>query len=335
MATREAYMQFKTVCPSPLGDMLLASDGAALTGLWFVGQAYCAAGLPADAADAPELPVFELVQAWLESYFAGEMSKVCAGASAGPGLRPPASELLRLELLGTPFQRMVWEALQSISYGETTTYGKLAQSIKERRGTPTSARAVGAAVGRNPVSLIVPCHRVTGADGSLTGYAGGLWRKRALLALERQGITVGEEQRPSSELVARLLDIWEGSVRATHAFLVEADIQRLRGMVPQAIAEVPHLLVARRGGAPVGFAGTDGAFLEMLFVADDARGSGVGRLLLERATELLGVTELSVNEQNPQAIGFYEHMGFVTYRRTDTDTQGDPFPLLYMKRADA
>lgn len=162
-----------------------------------------------------------------------------------------------------------------------------------------------------------------------------LWRKRALLALERQGITVGEEQRPSSELVSRLLDIWEGSVRATHAFLAEADIQRLRGMVPQAIAEVPHLLVARRGGAPVGFAGTDGAFLEMLFVADDARGSGVGRLLLERATELLGVTELSVNEQNPQAIGFYEHMGFVTYRRTDTDTQGDPFPLLYMKRADA
>lgn len=142
MATRGAYMQFKTVCPSPLGDMLLASDGAALTGLWFVGQAYCGAGLPADAADAPELPVFELVQAWLESYFAGEMPKVCAGAPAGPGPRPPAGELLRLELLGTPFQRMVWEALQSISYGETTTYGKLAQSIKERRGTPTSARAL-------------------------------------------------------------------------------------------------------------------------------------------------------------------------------------------------
>lgn len=268
MATREAYMQFKTVCPSPLGDILLASDGAALTGLWFVGQAYCGAGLPADAADAPELPVFEFAQAWLESYFAGEMPKECAGAPAGPGLRAPAGELFRLELLGTPFQRMVWEALQLIPYGETTTYGKLAQSIGERRGTPTSARAVGAAVGRNPVSLIVPCHRVTGADGSLTGYAGGLWRKRALLALERRGITIGEERRPSSELVARLLDIWEGSVRATHAFLAEADIQRLRGMVPQ-------------------------------------------------------------------AIGFYEHMGFVTYRRADTDTQGDPFPLLYMKRADA
>ena len=119
-------MQFKMVCPSPLGDMLLASDGAALTGLWFVGQAYCGAGLPADAADAPELPVFELVQAWLESYFAGEMPKECAGAPAGPGLRPPAGELLRLELLGTPFQRMVWEALQRIPYGETTTYGKLA-----------------------------------------------------------------------------------------------------------------------------------------------------------------------------------------------------------------
>ena len=310
-------MTYTASYASPLGEALLASDGSALTGLWFAGQKYFAAGLAEDVREESDLPVFEAVRAWLDAYFAGEE----------PGPLPPVA------FAGTPFQHMVWEELLRIPRGETCTYGDLAQHIGERRGAPTSARAVGTAVGRNPVSVIVPCHRVLGASGALTGYAGGVWRKRALLALEQRGISIAEAAERPGTLVQQLTEVWERSVRATHAFLSEDDIVRLRGMVPQAFAEVPRLLVARRAGRVIGFAGVDGAFLDMLFLDAAARGMGAGRLLLERATELYGVTELSVNEQNPDAVGFYEHMGFSTYRRTETDEQGDPFPLLYMRRA--
>lgn len=309
-------MTYTASYASPLGKVLLSSDGSALTGLWFAGQKYFAAGLADDACGQSDLPIFDAARAWLDAYFAGE--------EPGP--------LLPVAFAGTPFQHMVWEELLRIPYGETCTYGDLAQRIGERRGAPTSARAVGAAVGRNPVSVIVPCHRVLGASGALTGYAGGVWRKRALLALEQRGISIVEAAERPGTLIQQLTEVWERSVRATHAFLSEDDIVRLRGMVPRAFAEVPHLLVARRAGCVIGFAGTDGAFLEMLFVDAEARGMGAGRLLFERVTELYGVTELSVNEQNPQAVDFYEHMGFSAYRRTETDTQGDPFPLLYMNR---
>ena len=310
-------MRYTSTYGSPLGDILLASDGRALTGLWFVGQKYEAAGLGEGACEEPGLPVFREACSWLDEYFAG-------GHPEGQ---------LALSPSGTPFQRAVWDELARIPYGSTVSYGEVASRIAARRGSPTSARAVGAAVGRNPISILVPCHRVTGTGGALTGYAGGLWRKRALLALEGRGIVVGEEPAERSEqLLVGLTDVWERSVRATHAFLAEEDVSRLRAMVPQAIAEVPRLLVARRAGRLAGFVGADGAFLEMLFVDAADRGAGVGRLLLERAVELLGVTELSVNEQNPQAVGFYEHMGFSVFRRTETDTQGDPFPLLYMRR---
>ena len=310
-------MTYTASYASPLGEALLASDGSALTGLWFAGQKHFAAGLAEDVCEESDLPVFEAVRAWLDAYFAGEE----------PGPLPPVA------FAGTPFQHMVWEELPRIPRGETCTYGDLAQHIGERRGAPTSARAVGTAVGRNPVSVIVPCHRVLGASGALTGYAGGVWRKRALLALEQRGISIAEAAERPGTLVQQLTEVWERSVRATHAFLSEDDIVRLRGMVPQAFAEVPRLLVACRAGRAIGFAGVDGAFLDMLFLDAAARGMGAGRLLLERATELYGVTELSVNEQNPHAVGFYEYMGFSTYRRTETDEQGDPFPLLYMRRA--
>lgn len=164
-------MRFKTTCTSPLGDILLASDGQALTGLWFQGQKYCGAGLPEDAIECADLSIFAETRAWLDAFFAG-----------GRPARTP-----RFAPSGTPFQQTVWTELQHIPYGATETYGGLARRIGERRGTPTSARAVGAAVGRNPISLIIPCHRVVGADGSLTGYAGGIWRKRELLALEQRG----------------------------------------------------------------------------------------------------------------------------------------------------
>lgn len=148
--------------PSPLGGITLASDGEALIGLWFDAQAHFGAGLDS-AQEEKALPVFDEALRWLALYFAGRE----------PDFTPP------LRPRGTAFQRAVWEALLSIPYGHTTSYGALARKLRI-----ASARAVGAAVGRNPVSLIIPCHRVLGADGRLTGYAGGLERKSWLLRLE-------------------------------------------------------------------------------------------------------------------------------------------------------
>lgn len=153
---------------SPLGPMLLTSDGTALTGLWFRGQKYAPACPEPDRRDR-DLPVFAQTRRWLDLYF----------SSQAPGFTPP----LRLE--GTAFQRQVWSLLTAIPYGSTRTYGDLAGALAQARGLPRmSAQAVGGAVGRNPVAIIVPCHRVVGSSGSLTGYAGGLDKKRALLRLE-------------------------------------------------------------------------------------------------------------------------------------------------------
>ena len=154
---------------SPLGKMLLAADGDGLTGAWFYGQRYFARGLEgaeknAGAGVPADSPVLLAARCWLDAYFAGE--------------RPGVADV-PLAPRGTAFQRRGWDALLAIPYGETLTYGELAAELG------SSPRAVGAAVGKNPVSVIVPCHRVLGADGSLTGYAGGLQRKRALLEFER------------------------------------------------------------------------------------------------------------------------------------------------------
>ena len=306
-----------TVYDSPLGEMLLASDGQALTGLWFEGQRHAAAGLSPDATPRDDLPVFEAARSWLRSYFSGEKN-----------VEPPA---LRLE--GTPFQGCVWDALREVPYGSTVTYGELAARVGRRLGRATSARAVGSAVGRNPVSVIVGCHRVLGARGELTGYAGGLWRKRALLALERDGVVAREATERPAALVAALADVWERSVRATHDFLLPGEVERLRAVVPDALEGVPRLLVAEEAGTPVGFLGADGDFVEMLFVDPGWRGRGVGRVLMSRATEALGAREVSVNEQNLQAVGFYEHLGFSAYRRTPVDDDGRPYPPLYMRLA--
>ena len=133
------------------------------------------------------------------------------------------------------------------------------------------------------------------------------------------------------ELVERLVRVWERSVRATHAFLSEPEVAEIKPFVPQAIAGVETLVVAERGDAPVGFMGVQDGRLEMLFLDPEVRGHGLGRQLLEYGIEQLGVTELTVNEQNPQAVGFYEHLGFKTYRRTELDEEGRPYPLLYMR----
>ena len=135
------------------------------------------------------------------------------------------------------------------------------------------------------------------------------------------------------QLICQLTTIWEDSVRATHLFLSEAEIQKIKAYVPHALTGVSHLLVAERApGQPVAFMGIEGPRLEMLFLSPEERGAGLGRQLLEYGIRHYHLQELTVNEQNPQAVGFYQHMGFETYRRTDCDEQGGPYPLLYMKR---
>ena len=135
----------------------------------------------------------------------------------------------------------------------------------------------------------------------------------------------------SQPLLEVLLQIRERSVRATHLFLSDAEVNRIKEYVPRAFEGVEHLIVAE-AEKPVAFMGTQNGRLEMLFVAPEERGRGIGRQLLQYGVESYGVFEVTVNEQNPQAVGFYERMGFETYKRTDTDEEGAPYPLLYMKR---
>ena len=154
---------------SPLGTIFLAADNGALAGLWLEGQKYFAATLDARHEETM-LPIFEQTRRWLDNYFGGN----------DPGPTPP------LHLQGSPFRLAVWEILRQIPFGKTITYGDIAREIARRQGSKTvPAQAVGGAVGHNPVSIIVPCHRVVGSNGSLTGYAGGLDRKVKLLTLEK------------------------------------------------------------------------------------------------------------------------------------------------------
>ena len=139
------------------------------------------------------------------------------------------------------------------------------------------------------------------------------------------------------DLIERLLKVWEASVRTTHLFLSDGEISSIRAYVPQALAAAAHLVTAENeNGAPVAFMGIEDGSLEMLFVSPDVspeeRGKGLGKTLLRYGIERYGVERLAVNEQNPQAKGFYEHMGFQVYKRTDRDEQGNPYPLLYMRR---
>ena len=160
---------------SPLGYITLASDGEALIGLWFDGQKHFAAILDPQQRECDDLPVFADTQRWLDCYFSGQV----------PDFTP------KLMMRATPFRQAIWEILLSIPYGKTMTYGEIARRFVEtfpETSLPKqhmSAQAVGGAVGRNPISLIIPCHRVIGANGSLTGYAGGLERKKFLLELEQ------------------------------------------------------------------------------------------------------------------------------------------------------
>ena len=153
---------------SPLGEIFIASDDTAITGLWLVGQRHFDIEVEGCITDK-DLPIFDEVSRWLDIYFTGN----------NPG------EIPAVRMNGTPFQLEVWQILQAVPYGKLITYREIAELIAKKRGiTKMSARAVGNAVGRNPVSILVPCHRVVGSDGKMTGYAGGIERKVKLLKLE-------------------------------------------------------------------------------------------------------------------------------------------------------
>lgn len=154
---------------SPLGGILLAANDIGLTGLWFDGQKYYADNLPAEHIER-ETPILTDAKRWLDVYFTGKE----------PGFKPP------LHIVGSAFRQKVWKLLLQIPYGQTVTYGELARQLAEKQGVEhMSAQAVGGAVGHNPISLIIPCHRVVGTHGSLTGYAGGIDKKIMLLELEQ------------------------------------------------------------------------------------------------------------------------------------------------------
>lgn len=162
-------MVFMQRYASPLGGLLLAADEQGLIGLWFDGARHFAANLP-EAREEKRTPILDETARWLDDYFSGGQ----------PDFTPP------LHLIGSAFRLRVWARLLEIPYGQTTTYGALAKRLNAGR---MSAQAVGGAVGHNPISIIVPCHRVVGANGSLTGYAGGLERKIKLLGIEKKDMT--------------------------------------------------------------------------------------------------------------------------------------------------
>ena len=140
-----------------------------------------------------------------------------------------------------------------------------------------------------------------------------------------------EVQDRSPSLLDVLLEIWEQSVRATHLFLSDAEVKNIKAYVPQALKSVEHLIAAETE-KPIAFMGVQNGRLEMLFLAPEERGKGIGKQMLQYGIENYGIAELTVNEQNPQAVGFYAHMGFEAYKRTEFDEEGHPYPLLYMKR---
>ena len=166
-------MTFTQHYDSPLGGILLAADEVGMRGLWFEGQKYFARDLPAERIEQ-NTPALAEAKRWLDIYFTGNE----------PDFLPP------LHPVGSDFRQEVWDILLQIPYGQTTTYGEIAQQLAEKHGLPRmSAQAVGGAVGHNEISVIIPCHRVVGTNGNLTGYAGGIDKKMKLLKLEHTDMT--------------------------------------------------------------------------------------------------------------------------------------------------
>ena len=179
-------MFYSTKYSSPVGPLQLASDGSHLVGLWMEGQKYFGGSVPENLTAKDDLPVFTLARQWLDEYFAGNK---------------PAISRLPLAPAGSSFRKAVWALLCEIPYGETMTYGRIAKVVAARtHKSGMSSQAVGGAVGHNPITIIIPCHRVVGSDGSLTGYAGGIGRKVHLLEHEGTDMSAFHVPRKGSAL---------------------------------------------------------------------------------------------------------------------------------------
>lgn len=165
-------MLYKSIYNSPIGKITLASDGTNLVGAWIEGQKYFANSIKENMHLNNNLEIFQQTKIWLDKYFQGQKPKI---------------KDLPLSPSGSAFRKSVWEILCEIPYGQTTSYGKIAQKIAEQKGLKKmSAQAIGGAIGHNPISIIIPCHRVIGSNGNLTGYAGGIDLKVKLLQHEQQ-----------------------------------------------------------------------------------------------------------------------------------------------------
>lgn len=174
-------MYFKTDYSTPIGKVTLASTGEDIVGLWMEGQKYHGGTVGKELVEKADLPVFAKGKKWLDSYFAGENPEISA---------------LPLAPIGGDFRQAVWQILCEIPYGETVTYGEIAKKMAQKLGkTSMSSQAVGGAVGHNPISIVIPCHRVVGAGGSLTGYAGGVAKKVKLL--EHEGVELSRFYVPT------------------------------------------------------------------------------------------------------------------------------------------
>lgn len=168
-------MYYSTTYPSPVGIITLACDGDNLVGLWMEGQKYHGGAIPEEMAEKSDMPVFDAAKKWMDRYFAGET---------------PSAFELPLRPIGSKFRQEVWRILCEIPYGKVITYGDIAKKMAVKMGKERmSSQAVGGAVGHNPISIMIPCHRVVGANGSLTGYAGGISTKVRLLELEGADIS--------------------------------------------------------------------------------------------------------------------------------------------------
>lgn len=180
-------MLYTCAIDTPLGNMTAAAEGEVLIGLWFEGQKYYPSRT-ADWVPDPDRPVFGTVRDYLGRYF--------SGSTVAPDVP--------LDPQGSPFQKEVWSILRTIPVGQVVTYGQIAKQMAQSRGLASmSAQAVGGAVGHNPISILIPCHRVVGASGALTGYAGGLGRKAALLRLEKTSLEQGKEELLSKGVGSR------------------------------------------------------------------------------------------------------------------------------------
>lgn len=149
----------------------------------------------------------------------------------------------------------------------------------------------------------------------------------------KRNMVIVEISNRTEPLIEQLTQIWERSVKATHLFLSDDEITEIKKFVPDTLSEIAHLVIAiNEAGDAIGFMGVEDSKIEMLFISPDERGKGLGKAFIEYGIEHFAVNQVTVNELNPQAIGFYEHLGFSVYNRTDTDEEGRPYPLLYMKR---